>query len=192
MTTGRQKKDKARGVSDGGVPPCVPGELPLENEQHEIFVQEILLLKPQVRAYLKAYPDSSYNSARANSCALIAKDSVKDRLDFLKKERRERYRMNADDIHERLVMAVSVDPADLVDANGDPLPLHKLPPEVRLCVESIEVTERGTNIPTRRTKIETISKRAALEMLGRHQKMFTDKVEHSGKVTLEELVGGGE
>lgn len=30
------------------------------------------------------------------------------------------------------------------------------------------------------------------ELLGKHLKMFTDKVEHSGKFTLEELIAGSE
>jgi len=30
----------------------------------------------------------------------------------------------------------------------------------------------------------------ALELEGRHLKMFTDKIEHSGKVTLESLIAG--
>lgn len=32
----------------------------------------------------------------------------------------------------------------------------------------------------------------ALELEGRHLKMFTDKIEHSGKVGLESLIAGGE
>lgn len=188
MTVPAKQKRKKGAAPTGGdpFPVSVPGEEPLENEAHELFVQEVLMLKPLVRAYLKSHPDSTYNSARANSCRLIATDSVKARLDFLKAERRERYRMNADDIHERLVMAASVDPDDILDADGKILPMNKIAPEVRLCIESIETTKGGGK------KVTFISKGNVLQMLGRHQKMFTEKVEHSGKVTLEELVGGGE
>lgn len=173
-------------VSNGGAPSFVPGEEPLENEQHELFVQELLMLKPQVRAYLKAYPGSSYNSARATSTQLLAKPSIQDRLAFLKEERRQRYRMTAEDIHERLVMAVTVDPDDILDADGKILPMNKIPADVRACIEAVETTKGGGR------KVTFVSKGNALQMLGRHQKMFTDKIEHSGKIALEELVGGGE
>jgi len=163
---------------------AVPGEQPLENEQHERFVQELLMHRPQVRAYLKAYPDSSYEAARANSCRLIADNGVKERFAFLKTEQRSRLRMDSDEIHIRLVMAAIVDPADLFDSKGNLLPIQDLPPEVRACIESVETTKGGGK------KVTFISKGNALQMLGRHQKMFTDKVEHTVKVTLEELVGG--
>ena len=39
-------------------------------------------------------------------------------------------------------------------------------------------------------KIKLSDRIRALELLGKHQAAFTDKVEHSGKVTLEDLVCG--
>ena len=39
-------------------------------------------------------------------------------------------------------------------------------------------------------KIKFWDKPRALELLGKNQKLFTEKVEHSGSVTLEQLVAG--
>jgi hypothetical protein len=39
-------------------------------------------------------------------------------------------------------------------------------------------------------KIRLADRIRCLELLGRYQKLFTDRVEHTGKVTLENLVCG--
>ena len=40
------------------------------------------------------------------------------------------------------------------------------------------------------TKIKLVDKGQNLERLGRHLKLFTDKVEHTGTLTLEQIVAG--
>ena len=58
--------------------------------------------------------------------------------------------------------------------------------EIQECVEDKD----GNVVVPRTRKIKIIDKLKAIEMLGRNLKMFTDKVEHSGKVSLEDLVNG--
>lgn len=197
----RVKKSHAIGMTDGGdisggVSPSFVASDPLQNEQHELFCQELLLLKPQQRAYQKAYPGVSLNVASAASSRLLDDVRVRERLAYLKKEQRERYKMTADDIHARLVMAAFVDPADMFDADGNPIPIHKLPPEVRLSIESFEVEDivvgEGDNKVNigRTSKIKVISKAKSLELLGRHQSMFNDNLKVTGTLTLEQLVAG--
>lgn len=184
--------------SKSDLPSVVDGSQPLENERHEIFCQEILLMKPQVRAYLKAFPESSYDSARANSSILIAEHSIQARLEYLREERKTRYRMTADDIHQRMVMAASVDPDDLLDADGNSLPMRDVPPEVRICIEGYEIDDieigqgaEKQHIGTTK-KIKFISKSKMLELLGRQAGIFNDKLHVTGELTLEELVCGVE
>lgn len=188
----KTKGDRSKSES----PSVVMGSMPLEDERHEIFCQEILLMKPQVRAYMKAFPESSYESARANSSRLIAKDSVSSRLEFLRSERKARYKMTAEDLHERMVMAASVDPADLVDHLGNSVKLEDLPPEVRICIEAIEIDdiEVGRGEDKKHIgitkKIKFISKSKMLELLGRQLGIFNDRLHLSGGLTLEELICG--
>ncbi|MCK5611767.1 terminase small subunit [Candidatus Pacearchaeota archaeon] len=47
--------------------------------------------------------------------------------------------------------------------------------------------EKPVIVPRTR-KIKIVDKLKAIDMYGRHLKMFTDKIEHSGKVSLEDLV----
>lgn len=190
-------KNKKGENPENGTPSFVVGALPLENERWEMFIQELLMLKPQVRAYQRAFPDTqSYQGAASSSTALLKNPEIINRLAYLKEEKSKRLKMSADDIHERLVMAASFDPAELYDDKGQIIPLHLLPPEVRLCIEAVEYDEIFIGVGEARKsigrtgKIKAFSKGKALELLGRHQKMFTDNLKLSGKLTLEELVAG--
>lgn len=193
------KKQKTQGGrSKSESPSVVMGAEPLENERHEVFCQEILMMKPQVRSYQKAFPESTYEAASANSSRLIGDDRIKARLTYMREERKLRYSMTAADIHQRMVMAVSVDPADLVDSKGNSLPMQDLPPEVRLCIEGLEIDDievgqgqEKVHIGTTK-KIKFMSKSKMIELLGRQAGIFNDKLHVTGNLTLEQLVCGEE
>lgn len=193
------KKAKTQGGrSKSESPSVVPGSEPLENEKHEKFCQELLMLKPQLRAYQKAYPDACYAAAAAASTRLLKDVKIQTRLTYMREERKLRYSMTAADIHQRMVMAVSVDPADLVDSEGNSLPMQDLPPEVRLCIEGLEIDDievgQGqdkVHIGTTK-KIKFMSKSKMIELLGRQAGIFNDKLHVTGSLTLEQLVCGEE
>jgi len=54
------------------------------SERHEAFIQEYLLHYNGVKAYMKYYPDSDYDSARANSSRLISNDNIQQRINELR------------------------------------------------------------------------------------------------------------
>jgi len=60
---------------------------------------------------------------------------------------------------------------------------------INRCRQAEPVVVRGVVVPGE-YQFDVANALRATEMLGRHLKMFTDKVEHSGKVTLEALVVG--
>src|ERR1700759_882029 len=64
-------------------------------------------------------------------------------------------------------------------------------PTINRCRQADPVMVRGVVVPGE-YQFDVVNALRATEMLGRHLKMFTDKVEHNGKVTLETLVLGGE
>jgi hypothetical protein len=95
-----------------------------------------------------------------------------------------------------LRMFVDVDLADAYDAEGQLLPIDKMPEHVRRCIASIEIFEEFAGKGDQRQsigqtrKIKTVSPERAVELMGKYRKMFVDQVEHKGKLTLEDLVGG--
>lgn len=196
----QKKRSKGNGSTQGTISeeesPSSVGSQPLENEGHERFCLEVLNRKPNVRAYQLAYPDCSYDSARSNACRLIADDCIQARIAYLKEEQRNRLRMSADDVLMGLEMATRFDPAELLRPDGSMIPLHELPPEIRLCIEKVEYDEiyigQGDKKKTigRTAKVHTISKAKAYELLGKHHKLFTDRMVVTHKYSLEDILGG--
>ena len=84
-----------------------------------------------------------------------------------------------------LLRLATADVSKAFDEDGQLLPIHKIPKDVRLAISGIDVAVDGRSGGTVK-KVRFWSKDKSLEMLGRHLKMFTDKVEHSGTVELAE------
>lgn len=162
--------------------------LPLDNEQHERFCLELLAGKNQTRAYQLTYR-CDYATAGANGCRLLKDARVKARLDWLKAEFPKQI-LSADDVLSALSAAAKVDPADLYGEDGKILPVSEMPPQVRLSIEKIDCDPScgSGGIKT----LHFISKKQVLELMGRHHKLFTDKMEVSHRHTLEDLLSDDE
>jgi hypothetical protein len=82
-------------------------------------------------------------------------------------------------------------------ATGRPVDVHDLPDDVAMSVAAIEVEERMDEsgddaVPVTTKKLKLIDRTKALELWGRHRKMFTDRTEigfdaESVASTLERL-----
>lgn len=77
-------------------------------------------------------------------------------------------------------------------------PPHEWPEDVARAIVGIDVLEEFDNTGERGAKeligyvkkVKLADKIAALNFLGKHLKMLTEQVNHTGKVTLEQLVAG--
>lgn len=90
--------------------------------------------------------------------------------------------------------------SDLKDAfheDGTLLPLHKMPEKIRRAIKSFEVEElfdepdpdTGEKFKIGRVvKVSLWDKPKGLELLGKHDKLFTDKVEHTVSDSLADLL----
>lgn len=85
---------------------------------------------------------------------------------------------------------VEFDPGCLVNESGGPMPLKAISRENRKCIEGLKINEisgpDGIGTVTRDFKFSNRLK--AIELLGREFGMFIKRVEHSGQLTLEDLV----
>lgn len=84
------------------------------------------------------------------------------------------------------------DTGRLYDENGELLPVHELDEETRFAVASVEdeTTSGAAYVTTRTRRVKMVDRVRGLELLARYHKLLTDKVEHGGKLTLEQLVTG--
>lgn len=108
---------------------------------------------------------------------------------FVQKEmdkRAKRTEIDANDVLREIARLAFVDPRNLFDERGRLKPVTQLPDNIAASVASVEVVT--SRIPGSdpvdveyTSKIKFWDKRASLELLGKHLKLFTDKIEHTGK-----------
>lgn len=110
----------------------------------------------------------------------------------LKQARRvERLDESADRVLLELMRLAYFDPGRLYDADGNRIPVHLLDEDTRRAVALIEDETVGKGPKAVRTqKVKMADKGQNLERLGRYHKLFTDKMEHGLRITLEQLVTG--
>lgn len=90
-------------------------------------------------------------------------------------------------IDRQLATASVLDVGRLYDEQGQLIPIHLLPEDVRRAINSVEDETQGLK---RVQRVKIIDKLRAMELLGKRAGLFTERVEHSGKMTLEQLVCG--
>lgn len=96
-------------------------------------------------------------------------------------------------LHELLRLGYS-DIRDIFDERGCILDPKLWPEDLARAVSSIEVDElyEGYGVERQQIgvtkKVKFWNKPQSLELLGKHKKLFTDRIEHSGKLTLEQIL----
>lgn len=95
--------------------------------------------------------------------------------------------MAKEDIIGQLHRLGNIDVAKAYDKDGELLPIHEMPVELRKAISSfdVSVSEDG-DITTK--KLRFVDRGQMLALGGRRQKLFVDKVEMSGQMSLEQAV----
>jgi len=157
--------------------------------QHDRFCREFIVDENAVRAYQRAYPNSGYESAKVSACELLTKPNIQVRIQELREERNKRLEISADRVLAEIAKLAYYDPRDFFTDDGRLKPISELDPDHAAVIAGIETVHKivgddkdGLSVLT---KIKLPDKGVNLERLGRHLKMFTDKVEHSGDITVE-------
>lgn len=143
-------------------------------ERQTLFVLEYMKDQNASQAALRA----GYKR-RNTGPQLYAKPHIKAMIAEEMERRKSVLRVAADRVLAELAMMAHWDPKDYTHIKT-PEDIKKLPDMVRNAVIGWEYDKDG------QFKIKLSSKDAALEKLGRHLKLFTDKVELSGNLGLAE------
>lgn len=140
------------------------------------FVREYLVDLNGTQAAIRA----GYSKKTASKMAyelLHDVPYVMEAIDKAKAERLERLKLKADDVLVELARIATLDVARACDEEGNLLPPHKMPEDVRRAVSGVEQSLVGM-------KYRFADKLRALELIGKHLTMFKDQVEHSGGVAI--------
>lgn len=159
-----------------------PEESPLTPRQ-EIFCQNFIIDFNATKAAIR----SGYAESNAGNTAslLRTKSKIQKRIGQLMEEKRVANMATVNFVLARLIQAADIDMKDAYDEHGRLKEIKDMPEALR---KSIVATEsfvelegnfRGAQPVGEVRKVKFMSKERVYEMLGRHLKIFTDKVEHS-------------
>lgn len=156
--------------------------------KQQLFVAEYLVDLNATQAAIRA--GYSPATAEQQGCRLLRNVQVKAAVDEQTAQRAGKLEITAERVLRELALIGFANMSDYmrVGADGDPfLDFSDLSREQAAALSEVTVEDfkdgRGEDArDVRRVKFKLADKRAALVDLGRHLKLFTDKVEHSGSV----------
>lgn len=155
-----------------------------------IFVAEYLIDFNATRAASAAGFEAA--SAHVQGCRLLKNAKVAAALADAQARLAQKYEVTIERTIRKLAEIAYGDILDLYDEEGKLLPLHRMGESARTMLAGLDVEEVDGpgRIRTVTHKPKIADRVRPLELLGKYQKLFTDRVEHDGHVTLEQLVTG--
>jgi phage terminase small subunit len=104
----------------------------------------------------------------------------------------QKYEVRADRTLGVLARIAYHDALEMYDADGYLLPIHCMSEAARTAIAGfdVETTDGPGLVRTVVQKVKVADRIRAAELLGKYQKLWTDKFEHDHRVTLEQLVSG--
>lgn len=166
--------------------------------QQEKFCQEYVQDFNGGAAYMRAgYEVKDPLVASACASRLLNDAKVQDKIRELMANKMAAANVTTELVLRELKAIATADPDELFDAKGALKPIKDIPPALRKNIKEITINELFEGQGKDREHVgytKTIklwSKDKALENLGRYLKMFVERHEHTGKLSLEQLVAGG-
>ena len=161
--------------------------------QREAFAAALATGITQAAAYRQAFPRSlnwKDETVWRKASLMAANGEVRARVEELSKKAASANDVTVERVVRELARLAFFDIAKLVGEDGRPLAIHQIDEDTRRAVVGLDVATVGNDQQGvgEVLKIKLADKRASLETLGRHLKMFVDKVELSGSVALADAI----
>jgi phage terminase small subunit len=156
-----------------------------------IFVAEYLIDGNATRAATAA--GFAAASAHVTGARLLKNTKVAAAIAEGHARRAEKLEITAERVLQELAKLAYFDPGKLYDEEGNRIPVARLDDITRAAVAAVEdeTTDGPGRVRTVAQKLKLADKGQNLERLGRYLKLFTDRIEHEGRLTLEQLVCEG-
>ena len=161
-------------------------------EKQKLFIAEYLIDMNATRAATAA--GYSAETADQQGSRLLKNVKVKAVVDEKLKNRLFRLEITADRTMQELAALAYYDPIDLFEDDGSVKQLKDLDPVSRRAIAGFKVNELFEGQGDQKhayglaKEVKLADKGHNLERLAKIQGLLTNKVEHSGRMTLEELV----
>jgi phage terminase small subunit len=141
--------------------------------KHAAFVREYLVDLNATQACIRA--GYSKKTAETQGSRLFRNVQVRAEIDKQLAKRTNKAEVTAEEVLREIKRLAFADPSQVLGSNGYLLTLNEMPEEIRRTISSVDMSGDGG------TKIKFWDKTKALELLGKHLKLFTEKMEVTGK-----------
>lgn len=136
----------------------------------------------------------SPKTAEQQGSRLLSNAKVSAEIAERRQRRAERVEVQSDDILRELLRIARTDLSEAFNENGTLKAVHEMPEDCRRAIAGIEVEEprynrEGEEIRGVVRKVKFWDKPRALELLGKHLGLLTEKHEHSGSVSFQVVTG---
>ncbi len=159
------------------------------SKQYKKFCLEYLVDLNGTQAAIRA--GYSKRTADRKAYQLLRIVEIQKEIDRLIKKLSDKTEVTIQRVLEELARIAFLDPKDIFDKDMDLLPLSEMSEDARRAIAGIETitstSQKGNGYTTRKVKL--INKDRALELIGRHLEMFTDrlKVDENIRIVVEDL-----
>lgn len=153
-------------------------------EKQKRFCQEYIIDFNGAQSAIRA--GYSKKSAKEISSENLTKPNIQEYIKELIKEQQIRTEVTADKVLKELSLIAFFDVGLLYNDDGTLKPITELPEEITKAIHSVKnrIEKQGQDKEdwAEIKEIRSHDKLRALELIGKYFSMFTDKVEHSGKI----------
>ena len=156
-------------------------------DRQQAFVNEYLIDLNAAAAYLRAGYKCSENVARINASRLLSSANVQKEIKAALDKRTARVEITQDMVLRELARVAFADLRSVYRPDGSLVPISELSDDAAASVSGVESTELSDGAGYAR-KLKRWDKVRALELLGKHLGMYTDKVALSGDVSIPPLI----
>lgn len=160
----------------------------MSDARRDRFADEYLIDLNAKQAAIRA--GYSPRSAEVTGHRLLRNAKVAQAIQAGIERRSERTGITQDVVLGELLRLARVDVIDLFDDAGNLKPLREIPEDARRAIAGIETNEifAGENVIGHVRKVKLWDKKGSLELLGKHLKLFTEKIEHTMSADLVKFV----
>jgi phage terminase small subunit len=150
--------------------------------KQKLFVSEFCRDKNAARSYAAAYPSvKKENTARSNGSRLLTNADIRAAIDSALEAQQRRLEISADRTLLETARIAFADIRKLVDESGALKDIADLDDDTAAAIAGVEerqAREGGRSVTVKRVRLW--DKNAALEKLGKHFKLFSERMEVSG------------
>jgi phage terminase small subunit len=163
--------------------------------KHQRFVAEYLVDLNATQAAIRA--GYSRKTANEQGARLLAKASIRAAIEKGQKRTLEKLEITQDRVIREIARLAFADPRKFFNDDGTAKSISQLDDDTAAALAGVEIFEEFAGKSDDRSltgytkKFKIADKRASLELLGRHLKLFTDKLEVAGDAMLAERLAAG-